>query len=285
VPSRSPSSVEIVLGEEQVLHAGLRPHRLPSGTRGAHLRQRSRARQVNHVQRRTGQLCDCRGAPGGFGFERRGARGGMVLRGSLAGGDRLADQQVDDVAVLAVHKGEQVRRGGRPHDLVELRVVELQTALVGHQHLDRRDPPLRQAGDLAEDVRPRVGDGHVESVVDEGLTLGAGLPLIEGLAQRAAPGLDGEVDVRRRASERRGGVAGDEIIARGDVLQRHVEMCVDVDPAGEEEAARAVDDPRAVAGEIRADRGDALALNEDIGTHHLVCVDDRPARKQQPLTA
>ena len=61
------------------------------------------------------------------------------------------------------------------------------------------------------------------------------------VVQRLAAVLDREVDDRRRAAERGGDRAGLEVVGRRRAAERHVEVRVDVDAAGQHVLARRVD--------------------------------------------
>ena len=112
-----------------------------------------------------------------------------------------------------MHKGEQSGLPGTPQDLEHLAIVELQPSFVSHEDLHGGDTPLGKARDLIEDVGPRVGDGHVKPVVDDGFPVRTCLPLVERVAERSPFRLNREVDVCRRAAECRGHGSGVEVIA------------------------------------------------------------------------
>ena len=209
---------------------------------GADLVEGRFTRKVHHVERCTGDRGDRDSPAGGLTLELGRPRHGMILRLTVPCRDRLALEYIDHVAVLAVHHGEQPVLRGAAHHGQQLRIVQLQTALVGHEHLDRRNPPLRQMRDLVEHIRARVGDRHVKTVIDAGLALGQGVPGVEGLPKRTVLGLDHEVDVRRGPAEGRGDMPCAEVVGRRDVVQRHVEVGVHVDAPGQQIASGGVDD-------------------------------------------
>ena len=68
--------------------------------------------------------------------------------------------------------------------------------------------------------------------------------MIERLAQRRALGLDGEVDVRRRAAEGRRAVAGEEIVRGDGAAEGHVQVRMHVDAAGDDVLAARVNRAR-----------------------------------------
>ena len=136
----------------------------------------------------------------------------------------------------------------------------------------------RSAGvDLAHD--------HVEAVVDR-RPCPRPSPSTFPSAWRSvcAALLDREVDDRRRAAERRGDRAGLEVVGRRRAAERHVEVRVDVDAAGDHVLARRVD--RAVGlDRSRGPRRSARSsrLDEDVAAVEVGRGDDRAALDQRVL--
>ena len=93
--------------------------------------------------------------------------------------------------------------------------------------------------------------------------------------------------MRGGAAERRRAGAGFEIVARGGAAERHVQMGVDVDAAGQQQHARRVDHscPRRSAGNVRRDLVDRLAFDQDVGGEGLVGGDDRAVANEQCSSA
>ena len=92
--------------------------------------------------------------------------------------------------------------------------------------------------DLVHDAVGQVGDRDVEAVVHRRLAVRLGVPDIERLAQGRALGLDGEIDVHGGAAEGRGLMAGEEVVGGDGAAERHVQVGVDVDAAGDHIACR-----------------------------------------------
>jgi hypothetical protein len=73
----------------------------------------------------------------------------------------------------------------------------------------------------------------VEAEVDDGVPLGAPHPVVQRVAHRAAAVLDREVHDARRAAERRRDRPRLEVVGGRRAAERHVEVRVDVDAAGD----------------------------------------------------
>ena len=101
-----PRPLVVLVGEEQVLRAGLRVGGQPHVPRLLHLLQRVGAGEVDDVERHAGHLGQRDGAAGGLALRARGARERVVLGRGLALAQRLLDQGVDHPAVLGVHADE-----------------------------------------------------------------------------------------------------------------------------------------------------------------------------------
>jgi len=87
-------------------------------------------------------------------------------------------------------------------------------------------------------AEPRSVDDAVEGVVGDGFVVGFLHPGVEGLAERLAFVLDGEIDERGGAAKGGGNGAGLEIVGAGGAAEGHVQMGVDIDAAGNDEASR-----------------------------------------------
>ena len=131
---------------------------------------------------------------------------GVPLRVGVAGLHRFLLVAHDRVAVLAVDHHAARRSCRLLEHGQELLVVDHQRALVGHEDLEGRDALGDAVLHLGDDLRPRVGDRHVEAVVDVRGAVGAAVPLLARVLQRPADVLDDEVDDARRPA--RGGRRG-----------------------------------------------------------------------------
>src|SRR5207253_6038535 len=106
----------------------------------------------------------------------------------------------------------------------------------------------------------------VEGVVGDGFVVGFLHPGVESLAEGLAFVLDGEVDERGGAAEGGGDGARLEIIGAGGAAEGHVQVRVDIDPAGDDQAAGGVQDEGGIfRGELGGHGGDFVAVDAHIG--------------------
>src|SRR5206468_2137487 len=110
-------------------------------------------------------------------------------------------------------------------------------------------------------------------------------PGVERVAQGLPAVLDREVDDRRRASVRRGDGAGLEVVGGRAPAERHVEVRVNVDAAGDDVLPGCVD--RLIGRQTGkrglspiSDRGDLFVLDQDVPAVLVGRRDDRSAADQ-----
>ena len=127
-------------------------------------------------------------------------------------------------------------------------------------------PARISGGRCSSDSRlGRVGEDHVEGVVDHRALAGEAVIVLDHLRQVHADVLGGERDHRRGAAERgrdRGALEGVGVHHPGG--RELLDVAVRVDAAGQHELAARVDLAPARP-EVAADRGDALAADADVG--------------------
>ena len=163
----------------------------------------------------------------------------------------------------------------RGHQHVEqLHVVDTQT-IVGHEDLKRRMARLDQRRNfVAEYLLARIGEDHVEAVIDDRAAARQRVVILDHLGQAHADMLRGEAEDARRAAKRcRSGRAFERIgvdEARGGQL---LDMRMRIDAAGHDVFAGRIDLALARR-EVAADGGDRAAGDGDIGTHRVGCGDD-----------
>ncbi len=188
----------------------------------------------------------------------------------MAGGERALDQHVDDVAVLGVHADRAAVLARPQQRLEDAPIVEHEDAAIRHEQLERCNALADQRVHLAFHLIVHVRHDHVEAIVDDGLAFGLLRPRFPRVMQRLTLVLDREIDDGRGPAERRGGRARLEIVGGRRAAERHVEMRVHVDAAGQDVLAVRVD--RLVRGHVERcpDQRDLLVFDEDVA---LVLID------------
>src|SRR5207244_532231 len=78
----------------------------------------------------------------------------------------------------------------------------------------------------------QVGNDAVESIIGGGFCRSLLHPCIKGSAQRLAFVLDGKINQRSGSAEGGSAGAGLKIVGAGGAAEGHIEMCVNVNPAG-----------------------------------------------------
>ena len=145
----------VLVGEEEVLRAGLGVGGQAHVARLLHLLQRVRAGEVDDVDGHARHLGQ-RDARGPWPRPRRasGRVSAWYLGAVCALAQRLLHQRVDDAAVLGVHADEPAVLARLEERAEDGGVVHLEHARVGHEELERRDALVaRPAGPC----RPRPG--------------------------------------------------------------------------------------------------------------------------------
>ena len=222
------------------------------------------AAQVHDVDGRAGHLGDGERAVRAFGFQARGPGQGVVLRLDVSLGERNLDELVDHDAVLGVHADESPLLSRLAHGPEDGGVVREQHAGIRHEQLVAGHPFVGEAAHLRHPLAGQVRDDHVERVVDGGVAVRLGVPRVEALEGGLAAGLDREVDDARRAAESGGAGAGLEGVGRLRAPERHLHVGVGIDPAGDYEPLRRVDDAVGVHRQVAADQRHGLAFDEDV---------------------
>ncbi len=223
------------------------------------------ARHVHDVQRRAGEMRELDRAVRRLALGLRRPRERVVERLGVPRGERLLDEDVDDVAVLGVHHHERAGLRRDLHRAEERLVVDHERALVGHEELVRGDALVRQRRELLERAALReIGDRHVVAHVDHLLAVRLRAPVLERLRERLSLALDDEVDVAGRAAERGRRLAGLDVVDRRRPAERHVEVRVRVDAAGKHVLPGCVDHLVRLDVEALADQRDSFVVDEDV---------------------
>lgn len=202
----------------------------------------------------------------------------MIFRRGLPFGQGALHEDVNRAAIFRVHADHPAVLGGLQHGLENRRVVQHEHAGIGHENCERRNAFADQRAHFFQLRIAQVRDDAVECVVGHGLALGFFHPGVEGVAQRLAFVLNGEIDQRGRTAKGRRARPGLEIVRAGRAAERHVQVRVHVDAAGDDDAARGVNEFCGVLnGETLGDGGNLSARDADV---RRVCIrsgDDRAA--------
>ena len=253
--------------EEQVVRAGLGEDRDAGVARLHHVLEGLARRQVHEVHRRVGQLRQLDAAMRGLALQDRRPRQCVVARRGVALRQRLADQQLDDVAVLGMQRHHAAMLADQAHGLEDGGIVDHHAARIGHEHLEAAhalvaDGVLHVAQDGLVDVR----QDDVEAIVDAGADRRPGLRARDGVERALVLALEGEVDDGGGAAEGRRARAGLVVVAGGRVAEGVVQVGVAVDAAGQHQQAGGVNHPGVRADvEPLADHGDLAVLEQHVG--------------------
>jgi hypothetical protein len=215
----------------------------------------------------------------------------VVVGIGLPGRDGLGRYHVDGHPVLGVHHDQPAVLLGLLHRAEDRPVVAVEDAGVGREELEVGHSLGHEVVHLGERVVVDVAHDHVEPVVGAGVALRLRVPRVQALAQRPAPGLDGEVDDRRGAAERRGARAGLERVLGEGPAEWQLHVRVHVDRAGDDVLAGRVDGavratlrpvrPGELLGQPTPDRGDGLPVDQHVRLRRPVRVDDGPTRDER----
>ena len=265
--------LHLLLGEEEVLRAGLGPDALPLGLRVLDPLEAARGREVHDVDRTARHRADADGAIDRLLLRPRRAGGGEVGGLDAPGGDGLVLEVIEDVAVLAMQLADPAQRREPLHHLSDevVRAHALWPLLVRHEDLVGRHPHLEGLGQALEDVGLVVEDEVEAEVEHRGLArlvreplggLGEGLAVV--VFREGDQG--GEPGMRRRQGP------------RAPVVVHRAQVDVAVDEPGQDELARGVDGALG-GGEslVMAQRHDAAASDGHRGVQHLGGGDDAAA--------
>ena len=237
---------------------------------------------MHDVDRDVGDLGHGNGAVRGFSLRacRPGER--VILRRGVPLGQRLPDEHVDDTAIFGVHADRAAVLARALQRAEDRGVIQHEDAGVGHEQLERCHPLPHQRVHLVLDLIGQLRDDHVKAVIDGRAPFGLAHPRLPRVVQRLPLVLNGEIDHRRGAAERRRNRARFEIVGGGRAAERHVEMRVAVDATGKHELARRIDHAVGRDVERDADGRDALVLDEHVadvlvrGGHDCSAFDQDP---------
>jgi hypothetical protein len=237
---------------------------------------------VYHVQRRAGDTGELDCAIRRLTLELGGPSQSVVLRRSVALGERLLDEHVDRVAVLGVHHHDGAAVGGDLHALEKRLVIDHHGALVRHEELVARHPLVGQTRQVGErPVLLQIRDRNVEADVEHRLLrVDLAVPGIERLTEALARLLHAEVHDRADAAERARDRALVEVVGGDGAAERGIHVGVDVDAGRHDVFSRGVDDAVCLNVERFADERHPLAVDEHVSGVVVGCRDNPAALDQ-----
>ena len=193
--------------------------------------------------------------------------GGPRQRVPFGAGDaalqHLLLQQVDELAVLGVHRRHGAELEGALEAVHQRLVVAHDGVLVGHEVLEAVDAFLAyERAHVGMHAFAPPGDGDVKAVV-AGRFLGPAAPHAVGVHQRLLWIGNDEVDDARRPAAESGGGAREEVVGGRRAHERQLHVGVRVDAAGHHVAAAGVERLGAggCVGDVRGDAGDAAGVD------------------------
>src|SRR6267143_1003240 len=168
-----PQLRHLLVAEQQVLRARLRPHALALGLRPLDALEPEPRREVHDVDGTAGEAADEDRAVDRLLLGPVGARRREVRRLRPPLGDGLVLEVAEDVAVLGVDLAYAVEGGDALHGLAEELVGDhaLAALLVGHEHLERAHTEPHRLRQPVEDRRLMLED-EVKAEVEAGAGLG-----------------------------------------------------------------------------------------------------------------
>ena len=221
---------------------------------------------MNDVDRRTRHFRQRNGARGGFGFGRSRTSESVILGRRLAFGQSLLHDHVDGAAVFGVHADHRAGAAGHAQGFEDAAVIEHENAGIRHEELETGDAVADELFHFLKARIGKIGDDAMEAVVGDSFRGCLLHPCVECGAQRLAFVLDREVDESGGTAECGCAGAGLEIIRARSAAERHVQVCVDVNPAGEDVFAGHIEDtPGVFARQAAADGDDLAVLNGKVG--------------------
>ena len=186
----------------QILRAGLGEDLEPVAARPAHGGGAFRRRDVEDHDRLVEERRHRDEAVEGLGLGEARMAHGMEFRRRVAALDEALPHPGDHAVVLGMDADERPVLARRDEHVEQRLVVDLE-AVVGHEHLDRGVPGADQRRQMLPDGRlGRVGDDHVEGIVDDRALAGEAGIVLDDLRQVHADVLGRERDHRRGAAMR-----------------------------------------------------------------------------------
>ena len=251
-------------GEKQVLRAGFGIDRHAAQPRLRNLLDGCARRHMHDIHGRVGHFRKGHHAVDGLAFGNRRARQRMIFRRGLTGGKRVLNQGVNHLPIFAMHAHQCANLFCMAQHAKNCRVVNHHPAWIGSKHLKTRDACVNNAFHVAQRPVGKFGECQMETVINNGLAFGLVMPGVKPLRHRLAMRVGGIINNRGRAAAGRRHRAGREIVAGTDVAERHVEMRMHVNAAGQQIASGQI--KRLCVGHIKMA---ANLLNDTVSREHI----------------
>ena len=226
---------------------------------------------MHDINGNAGHFSQGDGAMHSFGFGQRGARERVMDGCGFAFGQRLPHDDIDHAAVLGVHANQRAVFRGLLQRAKDGGVVHHQDVRIRHEQLEAGHALAHHVVHVFQAGFGQIGDDHVQAIIDAGLRFRLFPPGVQRVAHPGAARLNGEIDDGGGAADGRRARSSFEIVARGCPAERHVQMRVRVDAAGQQQHARGVQHYMAgLRRDARADFFDDAVFHQYIRGESLV---------------
>ena len=205
----------------------------------------------------------------------RGPRQRVIDRRRLALGQRLLHDDIDHRPVLGVHANQRAVLRRLPHRLEDRGVIDHQHVGIRHEQLEAGHALAHQVVHVFEARIGQIGHDHVQTVVDARLALGLLPPCVERRAHLRTARLNSKVHDRRRPANRRCPRPSLKIVCRVGPAERHIEMRVRIDAAGQQQQPRRVHNGcRRIRRNVGAHVFNHAPVDQHIGTNRGIRAHD-----------
>src|ERR1051326_6082469 len=194
---------------------------------------------------------------------------GVVFRSRFALRECPFDEHIDDDSVLRMHTDQSAGFTCSRHGLENCPVVHEKYSRVRHKQFEAGYALIDELFQLGQTLIRQIGNDHMKTVIDCGLALGFREPHIEGLIQRLATILHGEVDYCRRTADSGSASSCLEIVGGKSTAKRQIHMSVRIDSTGDDELVCSIDglvESTCNLLQILPDENNGRARNQDVGS-------------------
>ena len=184
-------------------------------------------------------------------------------------------QFCNQIAVFSVDHWQRAQLGAAFERGVHLIVLDHQRALVGHEVFERVNTHFDGIRHLVKDVFVPTGNRHVVTDIRANLRCRFAMPLVNSVLDRAIGAGQTEVHQHGRTTTSRRPSAGLKRLGRGRAHERHFQMRMRINPAGDHIGSLGIN--VFVALQIFADLLNLAVLNQNIRFPRAIRRDDRAA--------